>query len=340
MATIASFTELDVEKARAAYDERGVALFVPQFGAIFKHRGSDCLDLLHRLTTNSVIDLQDGSARQTILTNEKGRIVDVVWVLQRSADELLLISDAPDPSMTSQWIDGYTIIEDAELSDCSDALARWNIVGPEATSTLARLFFESDFPSAEMGTIRQLNPIQNGFACALRTDSAGVVTWSVICDSSASTEVLTGLETVGLRPAPSQLFDQVRIENQIPAAGHELTLDVNPLEAGLMHLIDFDKGCYIGQEVIARLDTYDKVQRTLVGFSQVIEGIDSPSVEVHDRIRTGDVGRDLGWVTSVVATPSDGQVIGLAYVRKSHAQPDVQLTTSGGSKIKVLPNPR
>ena len=84
------------------------------------------------------------------------------------------------------------------------------------------------------------------------------------------------------------------MKNQVPIAGYDLTEDVNPLEAGLLlHLIDFEKGCYIGQEVIARLDTYDKVQRSLVGFSQLSSVNSQKSVEIDDTHLVGGRWKDV-----------------------------------------------
>ena len=68
----------------------------------------------------------------------KGRIVDVFWVLKRSDEELLLVTDSTDPSSMRDWIDHFTIIEDAELIDASDFLTRWYVVGPKRVGRVVR----------------------------------------------------------------------------------------------------------------------------------------------------------------------------------------------------------
>jgi folate-binding protein YgfZ len=129
------------------------------------------------------------------------------------------------------------------------------------------------------------------------------------------------------------VFDYVRVSNGVPIAGRELTADVNPLEAKLHHLIDFDKGCYVGQEVIARLDTYDKVQRELIRFT--LCGGDHATIRPGDRVLAPSGGRDVGWISSVAAHPETGDRIGLAYVRGAHANDKAILETSAGASIEL-----
>ncbi len=337
MATIAQSNALNLDDTWAAYQDRGAAVIVPTFGSTLRHAGVDTLDLLHRLTTNSILDLQEGASCQTILTNEKGRIVDVFWVVKQSADEILLLSDSPDPSPTLEWIDRYTIIEDAALSDVSAQMARWYVVGPKATTALADAFSDQNFCSTAIGSTVKLgtNGSETGFA--LRTDSPVQNTWMVVCARSGERVISQKIGSAGLPADSNELFHYLRVRNQSPIGGSDLTLEVNPLEAGLMDLVDFEKGCYVGQEVIARLDTYEKVQRTLVGFSQTRPSSDGDDVAPQDQITSEETTRSIGWISSVARAPLSGDLIGLAYVRKSHTQPGTALTTDRGGMIKVLP---
>ena len=325
----------DLAQAAATYEKLRVAVFSPHFGSTLKHVGPDALDLLHRLTSNSVIDIPNGSARRTILTNEKGRIVDVFWVLKRSDEELLLVTDSTDPSPVRDWIERFTIIEDAELTDASDFLKRWYVVGPNASDALSEAFPELDFTDCGLGALREMDVIDRGVVLFLRTDAAGPESWLVIGASPAISEINARFEKVEMEPATDLLFNRIRIRNQIPIAGHDLTVDVNPLEAGLLHLIDFEKGCYIGQEVIARLDTYDKVQRSLVGFRQLGSVTSDETIEVGDNVLANDDARRVGWVTSIARSPNPSDLIGLAYVRKAHSGLGEVLTTGRGARIEI-----
>ena len=325
-----------LEPAFSAYTARGAACFEPPFGSTLRHIGPDALDLLHRLTTNSLLDLADGSARRTILTNEKGRIIDVLWVLKRSDHELLLVSDAPHATEVTEGIERFTIIEDAELIDESNRWKRWYVFGPNASQALGDVLPELDFSSTDIGSIRGMDASERGTVLALRNDAAGPMSWLVMAESSAD-EIAARFSRNGLSCAPQELFNQVRIANQEPIAGNELTLEVNPLEAGLIHLIDFEKGCYVGQEVIARLDTYDKVQRSLVAFTQEIDATNQRKVTMGERIQSNETARNVGWITSTGRDCMSGETIGLAYLRKPYCDVDSALTTSQGSTITVSP---
>ena len=337
MARSSQAVATDLAQAFATYEKRGVAVFLPRFGSTFRHVGPDALDLLHRLTTNSIIDIPDGSARQTILTNEKGRIVDVFWVLKRSDEELLLATDSTDPSLMQDWIDRFTIIEDTELIDASDFLTRWYVVGPNASCALSDSFPELDFTDYSAGDLRGIEVVEGGVVLFLRTDAAGSESWLVIGAAPAVSEINSRFEKSEIESAPKKLFDYIRISNKVPIAGFDLTEDVNPLEARLLDLIDFEKGCYIGQEVIARLDTYDKVQRSLVGFSQTELTNGVRMIEIGDNILSNDSNRRVGWITSVAQKPRTDELIGLAYVRKTHTQPGSVMITSEGAKIHIAP---
>ena len=322
------------------YLARGAALFEPQFGSTVGHLGPDALDLLHRLSTNSLLDLEDGEARRTVLTNEKGRIVDVLWVLKRSERELLLVSDAPDSAQMQEDIGRFTIIEDAELDDLTGFLKRWYVVGPDATQLISELLPELDFAYSDVGSIRGMDLVHEGVVLTLRTDAAGPESWLLMVGQLAVPEVRDRFARLNLQPVSSELFEFVRIASQEPIAGKELTEDVNPLEAGLTHLIDFEKGCYVGQEVIARLDTYDKVQRSLVGFRVIDDEVGKPTVTPRDRILGAGRGRDAGWVTSVARDPETSQLLGMAILRKSYCESDVSLITERGVPVKLLLDPR
>ncbi len=318
------------------YDARDAAIFEPEFGSTLGHVGHDALDLLHRLTTNSLLDLEDGEARRTVLTNEKGRIIDVIWVLRRSELELLLVSDAPESGPMRQGIERFTIIEDAELNDLTASLKRWYVFGPGATRLVGELLPELDLTDSEIGSVRALDRLDGGVVLALRTDAAGPESWLLIVGQPAVSEITDRITRWGLSPASEELFDFVRISNTQPIAGKESSEEINPLEAGLMHVIDFDKGCYVGQEVIARLDTYDKVQRSLVRFTLADGESDEATVSEKDRIVPQDGGRDVGWVTSVARDPRTSQTVGLAILRKAYNADDVPLVTDQGAPITLL----
>ena len=116
------------------------------------------------------------------------------------------------------------------------------------------------------------------------------------------------------------------MEKSLPAYDRELGDRYNPLEAGLIGSINFHKGCYIGQEVIARLDTYQKIQKRLVK----VKFSDNINVE-DDCVLTKD-GQEVGNITSFGFVPGAGETIGLGYIKNAFAEVGSRLDISNGSE--------
>jgi folate-binding protein YgfZ len=123
----------------------------------------------------------------------------------------------------------------------------------------------------------------------------------------------------GLEIADEATLETLRIEAGWPGAGRELTEHWNPLEADLQWAVSFTKGCYTGQEVVARLTTYKKVQRTLRGLK--IAGDRVPILD--SKVRQGET--EVGVVTSGAWSPGLGSVIALAYIDLAQSAPGTAL---------------
>ena len=140
-----------------------------------------------------------------------------------------------------------------------------------------------------------------------------------------------GLRAVGATPMGTGAYDALRVAHAVPVHGQEMGQAYNPLEAGLIGSIDFAKGCYIGQEVIARLDTYQKVQKHLVTLKF------GPAAQVSQGASLMQEGRVVGAVTSLSPVPGAGGLIGLGYVRKAHASTgsrlDLEAPSEGWAEI-------
>ena len=151
-------------------------------------------------------------------------------------------------------------------------------------------------------------------------DCGGVAT----SDPAGLVADLTGS---GAQPVGRRAWDAQRIENGEPRFGFEIKDDVNPLEIGLTESVSVDKGCYTGQEVIARLDTYDKVARRLILF-----GTEEP-VEREADIELD--GSRVGVVTSIAEHPEKGGYIELGLVSNKVSR-DQEIFQAGGIELSVL----
>ena len=284
--------------------------------------GEDGLDLLNRLSTNELMDLQPGEGAPTILTSNKGRIVDLLHVF-RHEDHLLVLTSQDACQKVIDWIDFYTIMEDVVVRDLTGETAMLSVVGPNAASLLDRLtgrgisslerngFTEADFSGAK--------------AAIYRTDLLRLPSYDIVVDAADVQRVwaqtLNKGQGFGLRPVGSQAWEIVRIERGVPAFGAELAEDYNPLEANLLDLVSFTKGCYVGQEVVARLNTYNKVQKQLVGLRWSLDAELVPDAKLTHE------GKVVGVVTSAARQRGLAEGIGLGYVRKTHTAQGTGLVT-------------
>ena len=299
---------------------QGVGLVDRSYVGRLQVTGADRLDLLNRLSTNNLEELSVGRGTGTVLTSSKGRIIDLLLVLMQQ-DGLLVFTGPENRQKVTEWIDFYTFAEDIEVQDVTEETAMLALIGPEAAHLLGDLIGPGvsslsryEFMSANLSGVD---------VSAIRTDFAGLPGYDLIIKASQAEQVWTELvekgRDYGLSPVGMQTLEAIRVEQGIPESGKELDEKVNPLEANLLELISFNKGCYIGQEVVTRLDTYKKVQKYLMGLSWESESDPVPNAELTLE------GKKIGWTTSAVRSPRLNKWIGLGYVRKLQAEPGVQL---------------
>lgn len=286
-----------------------------------KVTGADALDLLDRLSTNKLQDMQVGEVEGTVLTTNKGRIIDLLFVV-RQDDHLLVITGPETRQRVAEWIDFYTFIEDVEVQDITESTAMLSVAGRKVTNTFPQL---SDLPLSDAARIT----ICGIEVLALHTEMSGLVGYDFIVPTNEAAALREALIYAGATPAGSHATELLRIGYGVAEYGGELHEDYNPLEAGLKDYISFNKGCYIGQEVVARLNTYDKVQKYLMRLSlEAGDAPDLPSPLMHE-------GRQVGTLTSTVESLDGDRPIGLGYVRKAHAQEGTQLFTESGIAVVV-----
>ena len=316
----ASFQEwYDWELPRAYSDalaeykaaREGAALHDSSYIGRLKATGEDVLDLLHRISTNEVVSLQPGQGAPTVLTTDRGRILDLITVLNLG-DHVLLLTSPQTRDEVIEWIDKYTFVEDIVLEDVTASTAMLSVMGPKAQALLGSLVgleLESFEPHQSAHVT-----IAGVESYVVRRDLVSLPRFEIVVQGESAEKVWQEVIAAGAVPIGLEAYEVLRVEMGAPGYDRELGESYNPLETGLWGSISFTKGCYIGQEVIARLDTYQKVQRHLVSLSF------SPDAPVEEGTKLAREGKEVGRVTSVVKVPTTGELIGLGYVRKEAAE--------------------
>ncbi|MBI4428728.1 MAG: hypothetical protein HY562_06380 [Ignavibacteriales bacterium] len=269
-------------------------------------KGPDALDFLHRISTNDILKLKAGASTQTILTNEKGRIVEVVSVIRLDHDELLLAGSSTDDDRIIRWVNKFIIMEDVR------------VVSVKTSYKQLLLAFDNSLPSYEL-----VHP--GSFPIYEVKENWGSIVWTRLV---VSPEVASAASLKNFRCGSDQDFDELRIVNGIPASPNEINESANPHEVNLIHLVDFKKGCYIGQEVISRLDTYEKVQRRLNSFtlSKLPRQLPAPVLQR---------GHEVGIVTSAVYSSTVGSVIGMGFLNVKNVKSARENTTMELSEDRI-----
>ncbi len=278
--------------------------------------GRDRLDLLHRMSTNSLNDLPVGQARATVLTTAIARMVDVLWVLNRGETALALTS-VGRATAVRRWLAGYIFYNDqVKFEDAGASLGQLGLYGPRAAEAAEALL-----PGA--GALAPNHFIEQDGVIAWRGRPLAGEGFTLIAPAEQAPVLWERALAAGAIPAGEDAFQMLRLQAGLPYVGHELTEDYIPLEANMWDAVSFSKGCYIGQEIIARMESRGKLARRLLGLklaAPVAQG-----AEVRVGAATGALA---GTVTTAGVLPDHGPVA-LAYLKTSQAVVGTNVVVGG-----------
>jgi folate-binding protein YgfZ len=271
--------------------------------------GADRSDFLHRMTTNNINALRPGQSAVTILTSPTARILFVFTVVCRS-DELWLLPAAGEASVLARHLRGQIFFMDkVTVRDASEGVARARLIGPRAGAVLARIGLDLDHTQEGAWQEDQLTGL-----IAINQQAYDVPGYELVVAKAHAEELFVEIVATGAALLDeTATYEARRIALGRPAPGHELTSDYNPLEAGMAWVCADNKGCYTGQEIIARQLTYDKVTKRLVGLRA------SQLLQVGTPIMAN--GQVIGSVTSAAADPLHGAALALGIVKRPHHAP-------------------
>lgn len=293
--------------------------------------GPDLLGLIQRLGTGNVAGLAPGQGRTTVLTTNKGRIVERLFVHHLGERGVLLIGGPGRASDVLDHLKRYTFAEKTGLADASTTTDLFTLSGPRSADALERAglprperlqSLDGDLAGSAVTVLGHDGVSADGYAVVAGPGDGGDV-WRTLTSA---------VEGVGGRAGGSQALEASRILRGLPAGGSELTGEYNPLEAGLWDAVAFDKGCYVGQEVVARLRTYDKVSRALWAL-RLPPGVPAPTPGTPLFVD----GREVGRITSSVTPPGWPHAVALAYVKfRNIVEGATLLVGSAGGTVPAL----
>jgi tRNA-modifying protein YgfZ len=275
--------------------------------------GDDRVAFLQRQTTNDLNLVRPEHAVLTVLTTPAARILDVLYVLPEEA-ALWVITLPGHGESTRRYLQSRIFFMDkVTVADASAELAQVDLLGPEAPMILERLGIDPQLGPDQV----TVGVFEGARVHALRLEPSFGMGVRLLLPRT----VLPVLQTLIVQAGVAQLSDEeyslLRIEAGLPAGGAELSEDYTPLEVGLAAAISSTKGCYTGQEVLARQVTYDKVTQNLCGLKLSRRALSGERVWAPD-------GSPAGRVTSAANSPRFGE-IALAVIKRPHHTPDSEL---------------
>lgn len=291
--------------------QEGVGLIDLCYRGKLRLAGDDRRKWLHGLVTQDVTGLPDGRWTSAAALNPQGQMLTELRIF--ALPDALLVDLPPATAGTiPEYLDGYLFLEKVEIQDLGDHLSLLSLQGPQAPLAVSACFGGewAELPFGGVGLVEW----QGTQVIVARVHHCGTDGFDLFVDATHATALHAALyvhrrefavDSVGWRA-----FNHRRVEAGVPWWGHELDSSVVPFDETLRAFVNLNKGCYIGQEIIARLDARGQVNNVLAGL--LLEGSDLP--ERGREIVDG--GRRVGRITSALRSPRLGRGIALCFLRR------------------------
>lgn len=316
--------EMPVQYSGILAEHRGVRNEVGLFDlghmGQFLVTGPDALDFLQYTTTNDLSSLAPGDAKYTLLPNENGGVVDdlIVYRNPEGEDGYMVVMNASNAARDVAWWEELRARRndlDVNLSDISPETGMIAIQGPNAEAATQAI---TNTPLSDIGYFSWQNVMvasvaakiartgytgEDGFEFYAPNADIGTI-WDALMDAGKNS---------GLVPTGLGARDTLRLEARMPLYGQELGDDISPYEAGLGWAVSLDKGEFVGRDLFVAVKEQGASRKT-VGFKLTGRG---GSPRTHYTVQVD--GEDVGEVTSGAMSPTLGENIGLALIRKSAA---------------------
>lgn len=283
--------------------------------------GEDRAKFLHRLISNDVENLSDGEGNYATLLTNRGKIIaDLnVYILE----DAIYISTAPESAENAfTELDKYLIADDVELTVETDKIGAIAVYGPKSPELVQSVLGIENLREL-LEHHSRICRVDNQRTVCVRSNTVGECGYHLYISTDKLETLWERLmaERPNVVPIGWDALESLRIEAGTPRYGTELSDSIIPLEAELEHAIDFEKGCYIGQEIVARMKYRGHPNRLLRGIEIDAEN----AIQRNSKIFSGE--KEVGWVTSSTYSPTLGKPIALGYVRMAF--------TEQGSQIQI-----
>ncbi|MCI0527466.1 MAG: aminomethyltransferase family protein [Nitrospira sp.] len=333
------FTDI-AEEYQAVRDH--VGLMDLSFRGKIQLAGPDRAQFLHGMVTQDIQGMGNGSGAYAVMLTAKGHMVADMNVYNMG--DWLFLDVEPDlKNKILETLDKYLFVN-ATLTDVTDQYGLLSLQGAQSEALLSAVLSEPVTLEAEhqhiqrclagveVSVIRTSYTGETGFELLVSQDQTRAV-WNTLMEGKSK----DGATPPPPKPVGMAVLDILRVEAGIPRYGVDMDENNLPLEAAIEErAISYTKGCYIGQEVVARMKYRGQANRLLMGFQFQGEEVPPKGAKIWKE------GKELGWVTSAVFSPGFKKPIALGYVHRNSAQPGTSVsveTAHGplGGEVVSLP---
>jgi folate-binding protein YgfZ len=290
--------------------------------------GKDRVSFLNGLLTNDVSQLRENSGQRSALLNSKARVLADLH-LYAQTDTFLIDTGESPASHVKEILDKFIITEDVQIHDATSDLVQMTVQGPKSSEAIKQVL------GAEAHDLKQFEQSGLGPSTIIARDRTGQSGYDIILPLSEAEPVWHGFllngGEIGLNPVGSRALEILRLEAGYPKYAVDIDENTIILEAGFKDALNFNKGCYLGQEVVARATHIGRVNKQLVGLE--VETKDS----VPPRSKMMSDGREAGFITSAAFSPGLGKVASLGYANREVAKEGTKVNVqSGGTSFPAV----
>ncbi len=304
-----------------------------------KVTGDDRVKWLQSLISNDILSLKPGQGLYSSLLTHKGKMLTYFRLYLQS--DAIMVEDAGEIGETTfQALRKFLLYgTKAKMENGAESWGLLLVSGPKAAQVIQSAF------GVDVASLKPVNfvtaQIGGTQALVIRTEETGETDIEILLPIAGLSSAWSAVREAGakfdIKPIGAQALEALRMEAGIPKAGRDLNEEIVPPEAGLEgKAFSLSKGCYPGQEVVARMDTYGSVRRHLVGL--VLKGSVVPAKGA--KLFSGD--REVGWISSAVRSPQLNQVIAFGFPLRDFSKPGTELAveidgTKHDATVKALP---
>ena len=294
--------------------------------------GSEAVAFLNGLITNDMKTLAENHWMPAVFPNVQGRLLASVRVM-RLVDQagekgvtptFLLDTEAATHDRVLQTISRFTLAGDFKVDDISTSTACLSVQGKQAANVISQAF---SFAANLSGNELRQHHWSNAELLLVHASHTGEDGYDIIVDVSAATQVWQQLLSHGAQPVGTKAFEVLRIEAGLPKFGVDVDENLVVSEANLDEAVSFTKGCYIGQEIIARIKYRGHIAKKITGL--VLGG----ETETGRKVFSADE-KEVGSITSVTFSPRLQEWIAIALIKYQYLEAGTEVTIDNSERVR------